>query len=167
VLLFVALLFLVRIMKTAAISRMEVVFDRYMDRHGIAGLVLGVIVTAVVQSSSVTTSLLVPMAAAGIVRIEQLFPITLGANIGTTVTALLASLAGDVHGLAIALVHVLFNVTGILLIYPVPAVRRVPIRMAHWFADLGARRRAFAFCYVLGVFYILPIGLVVIYRLAK
>jgi sodium-dependent phosphate cotransporter len=165
--LFVSLYMMVKVMRSATLARMEVVFDRYMDRHGLTAMLLGVVVTALVQSSSITTSLLVPMAAAGIVRVEQIFPITLGANVGTTVTALLASLAGDVSGLAIALVHVLFNLTGILLVYPVPAIRRVPIRMSRWFARVASRRRVLAFMYVLGTFYVLPLLLVFIYRWAK
>lgn len=165
VLLFAALFFLVRIMKSAALSRVEVIFDRYLDRRGLTGLALGCVVTAIIQSSSVTTSLMVPMAAAGIVRIEQIFPITLGANLGTTVTALIASLTGDVRGLAIALVHVLFNVTGILIFFPFKPIRNIPIGAARWFASVAAKRRVIAFAYVLGVFYVLPFSLVVLSRL--
>ena len=54
-------------------------------------LVLGVCLTVAVQSSSVTTSLVVPLVGAGIITIHRCYPFTLGANIGTTCTALLAS----------------------------------------------------------------------------
>jgi len=94
-------------------------------------MLIGVIVTVMVQSSSLTTSLLVPLAAAGLLRLEQAFPVTLGANIGTTITAFMAALAvsgpNAAVGLEISLVHLLFNLSGIVLIYPVKAVRRVPL----------------------------------------
>ena len=115
-LLLASLYVLVKRTKALALGRAEIVIDRIMGRSGLAGMAMGTGITAVIQSSSVTTSLLVPLAGAGVVRLEKIFPVTLGANIGTTVTALLASLAGDSRGLSIALVHLLFNLAGILLI---------------------------------------------------
>ena len=90
---------------------------------------------------------------------------TLGANVGTTVTALLASMAGDSRGLTIALVHLLFNVTGILIIYPVKAVRGVPLKLARALADAAVRSRRNAILFVIGLFYALPGLLILIDRL--
>jgi sodium-dependent phosphate cotransporter len=121
-----------------------------------------------VQSSSITTSILVPLAGAGILTLRQLFPVTLGANIGTTVTALLASLAvsGPTArlGLQIALCHLLFNLTGILLIYMVPPIRQIPLRLASWLADVAVRSRRYALLYVVALFYGLPGALLWIWR---
>ena len=61
---------------------------------GITALFAGLVMTVAVQSSSITTSILVPLVAAGVLTLRNAFPVTLGANIGTTVTALLASIAG-------------------------------------------------------------------------
>lgn len=165
VLLLLSLYVLVRLTKALALGRAEVVIDKLIGRSGAAGMAVGAGVTAVIQSSSVTTSLLVPLAGAGIVRLEKIFPVTLGANVGTTVTALLASLAGDSRGLTIALVHLLFNVAGILIIYPNEAVRSVPIRLARRLADAAVRSKRNAAFFVIGLFYALPGLLILIRRL--
>jgi sodium-dependent phosphate cotransporter len=161
VLLLVSLYFLVRATKRLALARAEIAIDRLMGKSGLTGMAVGAGVTAVIQSSSVTTSLLVPFAGAGIMRLEKIFPITLGANIGTTVTALLASLAGNADGLTIALVHLLFNVTGILLIYPFRPVRRIPIIMARRLADAAVRSKKTVAFFVIGLFYAVP-GLMIL-----
>src|SRR5690606_23352059 len=98
---------------------------RFVGRGGGAlGIMVGVAVTVAVQSSSITTSILVPLVAAGILTVPNAFPITVGANIGTTITALIASLAvARPEGLTIALVHTLFNVSALVLLYPIPKLR--------------------------------------------
>ena len=118
-----------------------------------------------VQSSSITTSLLVPLCAAGVLTLPNAFPIMLGANLGTTVTALLASLAADrTEGLTIALVHLLFNVSGILLFYPIPAVRHVPLRLAEGLAARAQRNPLWVICYLVGVFVVTPLVGYVLFR---
>ncbi len=156
ILLFGSLYVVVKRTKALALGRAEVVIDRFMGRSGVAGMAVGAGVTAVIQSSSVTTSLLVPLAGAGIVKLEKIFPITLGANIGTTVTALLASLAGDSRGLTIALVHLLFNIAGIIVIYPAKPVRKIPLMLARRLADAAVGSRKSAIFFVIGLFYALP-----------
>ncbi|MBN1353449.1 MAG: Na/Pi symporter, partial [Candidatus Omnitrophica bacterium] len=123
--------------------------------------------TAIVQSSSITTSILVPLVASGILEIEHSFPIVLGANIGTTVTAILASLMGNMTCITVAFVHLLFNITGILIIYPFKRLRNIPIMAARFVGEKCSEKRALAFLYVLGVFYVLPISLILISRLFK
>jgi sodium-dependent phosphate cotransporter len=164
-LLLVSLYVLVKRTKAMAMGRAEVVIDRMMGRSGIAGMALGAGITSIIQSSSVTTSLLVPLAGAGVVRLEKIFPVTLGANVGTTVTALLASLAGDSRGLTIALVHLLFNVAGILIVYPFRPVRRIPMLLARRLADAAVRSRRNAVFFVVGVFYVFPGILILIDKL--
>jgi sodium-dependent phosphate cotransporter len=164
--LFFSLYLIVRITKLLAMGRAEVVIDRLLGRSGPAGIAVGAGLTAVVQSSSITTSLLVPLAGAGIAKIEKVFAVTLGANIGTTVTALLASLAGDSRGgLTIALVHLLFNITGILIIYPHPRLRAVPIALAKRLADSAVKSKRNVAFFVIGLFYAVPGILVLIDRL--
>jgi len=156
-LLFAMLYSMTKIMRRVLKGRAEKVLDQTIGRSALLGMAVGMIITAIVQSSSATTSLLVPLAGAGILTVEQIFPITLGANMGTTVTALLASLAaGRPEGLTIALVHLLFNASGIILIYPVPAVRRLPIRTAKWMAGLAAESKRYAFAFILGLFFVVP-----------
>ena len=164
VILFAALYALVRQTKALAMGRAEVILDRVMGRSGAAGIAVGAGLTAVIQSSAVTTSIMVPLAGAGIARLEQVFPIALGANIGTTVTAILASLAGNADGLTIALVHLIFNIAGILLIYPYLPIRRIPLFLARKLADAAVRSKAYVALFVLGLFYALPALLILIDR---
>ena len=126
---------------------------------GAIGLVVGLLVTLAVQSSTITTSILVPLVAAGILTLPNAYPITLGANVGTTMTGLLASLAVlRPEGLTIALVHTLFNVTAIAAFYPVPRIRLVPVRAAERLAATAVRQRWLIFAYVLGIFILLPLA---------
>ena len=160
VLIYVALMLLIRVMRTAVHSRVEAIVARGLEKAPVIGIIVGIAVTVMVQSSSITTSLLVPLAGAGLLTLAQAFPITVGANIGTTVTALLAALAATgpnaVLGLTIALVHFLFNVTATLLIFPVPAVRNIPLQGAEWLAGLAVKSKRWALLYVVILFYGLP-----------
>ena len=114
--------------------------------------------TVAVQSSSITTSILVPLVAAGVLTLQNAFPVTLGANIGTTVTALLASIAADSpDALVIALAHVTFNVLGILIIYPWPKIRRIPLFLAELTATAAVKRKSVVAVYVIGLFIVTPL----------
>jgi sodium-dependent phosphate cotransporter len=164
--LFFALYFIVKVMKSLVINRAEIVLDNVIAKHSLFGLFAGLFFTTIVQSSSITTSLLIPLVAAGVLTVEAAFPITIGANIGTTTTAILASFAtGNVSGIVIAFAHFLFNLTGTVFIYPIKFFRIVPINLAKAFGDLAAEKRRYALFYVLGVFFILPTLLILISRL--
>lgn len=131
---------------------------------GLSAMVIGLIMTVAVQSSSITTSVLVPLIAAGIVTLENAYPMTLGANVGTTITAVLASLAVErPEGLVIALTHTTFNLLGIVLLYPVPALRRIPTNLARRLASLAEVRKSIVLVYVVGGFIVVPlIGVLVL-----
>ncbi|XP_029917465.1 sodium-dependent phosphate transport protein 2A [Myripristis murdjan] len=126
---------------------------------GYLAMFVGAGMTFVVQSSSVFTSALTPLIGIGVISLERAYPLTLGSNIGTTATALLAALAspGDKLSAAIqiALCHLFFNVFGILLWYPLPAMR-LPIRMARVLGERTAKYRWFAVLYLLLCFLLLP-----------
>jgi sodium-dependent phosphate cotransporter len=93
---------------------------------------------------------------------------TIGANIGTTSTAILASFAtGNVAAVTIAFAHFLFNLTGTVCIFPVKFARAIPLNLASAFGDLAAQKRRYAFFYVLGVFFALPGFLILISRLLR
>jgi sodium-dependent phosphate cotransporter len=164
---FFALTFLTRLLKGVVLHRAEGAFTKNVRRSGLGAMVMGMVVTVAVQSSSITTSLLVPMIGAGIVPLQAAFAATLGANVGTTVTALLASLTGTPEAVTVAMVHLLFNISGILIIYPVPALRKVPVRLARLLALQTVRRRWFAFVYMLGVFFVLPLLFVLVDRVIR
>jgi sodium-dependent phosphate cotransporter len=124
---------------------------------------IGILITFSVQSSSITTSILVPIVGSGILSIQNAFPITLGANIGTTITAVLASFVVDnTAGLTIALHHVFFNTIGVMIVYPVKIIRNLPVNLAVTFSNVVAKRRYIAILYVLVTFLLLPLLGVVI-----
>ena len=166
---FFALFLLVRVMRATVHSRAEGIIDRALSSSAVVAMLVGVVVTVMVQSSSITTSLLVPLGGAGLLRLEQAFPVTIGANIGTTVTALLAALAvsgpNAAAGLEIALVHLLFNLSGLVLIYPVQAIRRVPLEAARQVTRLALRSRKLTVLWVALLFYGLPALCIAIGRL--
>jgi len=161
---FATLALITKNMKVLIESRIESSINAALAKSGMVGMMVGILVTVAVQSSSITTSILVPLVASGILLVRNAFPITLGANIGTTVTALLAALAtGVVNGMIIALVHLLFNVVAIVLVYPIPKIRYVPVILAEKLADVAVKRKWLAVVYVGVVFIAVPlIGILVL-----
>ena len=159
-LIFGALLLLVRTLRSAVHSRIERVVNGILGFNVVASIAVGALVTVMVQSSSITTSLLVPLGGAGLLRLERAFPVTIGANIGTTVTGFLAALAvsgpNATAGLQIALVHLLFNLSGTLLIYPVTAIRNVPLTASRIAAKVALRSRRLTVLWIALIFYGLP-----------
>jgi len=164
-LMFGALKCLVSLTGGVVVRRSERFLHRYLFGSAVVAMLFGMVITAVVQSSSVTTSLVVPLVGAGLLTVEQIFPYTLGANVGTTITAMLASLStGSVLALTVAFAHFFFNILGIGLIYPVPAIRRIPILMARALAAVTNRNRLYAIAYVILAFYALPLLALLLWR---
>lgn len=120
----------------------------------------GALLTAVVQSSSVTTPLVVPLVATGKISLQKSFPYILGANIGTTVTAMLAALFHSNAAISIALVHVLFNLFGVLVFFPLKPLRKIPLALASLLGRLTSRNRLIGFLYILMTFFLLPFLLI-------
>lgn len=121
-------------------------------------IIIGVGVTLLVQSSSITTSVLTPLVGMDVINLEQMLPLTLGANIGTTATALLASLVSDKpESVQIALCHFFFNIFGILIWFPIPFMREIPLRAARTLGWLTRKNRAFPAVYILMMFLIIPL----------
>ncbi|MBN2289891.1 MAG: Na/Pi symporter [Candidatus Glassbacteria bacterium] len=158
VLLFVSLRYMVLYMKALVMTRAEVIFERTVFRTDFHGLLFGMVLTALVQSSSVTTSLMVPLAGAGMITLPRLFPYVLGANIGTTVTAMLAALAtGNATAISVAFAHLLFNISGILIFW---WIKCVPIKLTQHLSNFITKHRALAIVYIALVFFIIPFTLI-------
>ena len=137
--LFIALNRLMRLVRGVFLERMASLFDRVLFRNDVTSFGLGIVTTAAVQSSSATTSLVVPLAGTGVLSLRQIFPYTLGANIGTTITAILASFSTGVPAaVTVALAHLSFNILGIAIFYP---LRAAPIWMAERVGAYAARTR--------------------------
>ena len=163
-LIFLCLKNVVSNMKSLMMNQIEMGLDRALARGGgLFAILIGILITFSVQSSSITTSILVPIVGSGILSIQNAFPITLGANIGTTITAVLASFVVDnTAGLTIALHHVFFNTIGVMIVYPVKFIRNLPVNLAVTFSNVVAKRRYIAILYVLVTFLLLPLLGVVI-----
>lgn len=137
-------------------------------RHltGYVAILVGAILTVLVQSSSIFTSTLTPLVGMGLIDIKRMYPLTLGSNIGTTMTGVLAACAasGDKVEVAfqIALCHLFFNVSGIILYYPIPPLRRLPIRAAKFLGETTAKYRWFAMLYLILMFIMLPASVFVL-----
>lgn len=121
-------------------------------------MLVGVLLTIAVQSSSIITSTFTPLVGLSILTVEQMFPLTLGANIGTTCTAILASLVTEsVSAIQIAICHFIFNIIGIFIWFPIKYTRKVPLKMAFRLGDLVAKYRWFGIYYILYLFILVPV----------
>ena len=157
---FLAITVIGKLLKKLMVGRAKVIMHNAIGKGPVTGIFSGAVITVLVQSSSTTTSLMVPLAGTGVFRLKQIYPFTLGANIGTTITALLAATAisGEtaVFALQIALVHLIYNTSAVLLIYGVKNLRIIPIRGAVWLARTASKNKMIALLYIVGVFFILP-----------
>ena len=143
-------------------TKMGSVLDVYLFKSAFTAFLAGLIFTAIIQSSSVTTSLVIPLVGAGLLTVRKIFPYTLGANIGTTVTAFIAAIAiGVPAGVTVAICHLLFNLLGIIILYPLKAL---PIGMAEKFGYYVQKKRRIAVIFLALTFYIIPFILLIIMR---
>jgi solute carrier family 34 (sodium-dependent phosphate cotransporter) len=162
---FAALAYITKNMRSLVAGRVERSLNSFLSRGGGAtAMLLGMVITISVQSSSITTSVMIPLAASGVVALRNVYPVTLGANVGTTVTALLASMATNrPEALTVALLHTLFNLAGIALFYPVPLLRDLPIRLARRSANLAAEHHSAVIGYIVVIFILIPaLGVIVL-----
>lgn len=169
VILMLSLKTIVQSMRKLALRAEENAISKYLFKNSFTAFTVGLFVTALVQSSSVTTSMIVPFIGAGMLSLEQALPYMMGANIGTTITSLLAALGGataesavavqgqlspDVAALTIAFVHTLFNILAVCIIYP---LRVIPVTIAKKFGSFASQKKRYAIAYIITLFYIIPI----------
>ncbi|MCP1325729.1 Na/Pi symporter [Halomonas sp. 707D4] len=165
-LIFLCIRYIGKLLKALMVGRARQIMLSAIGRGPLTGVASGALVTLLVQSSSTTTSLMVPMAGSGAFTLRQIYPFTIGSNLGTTMTALLAATAisGPTAMLAleIAVVHLLFNLFAVVIIGGVPFLRLLPVKGAQWLGRVGAQRKALAAGWVLGVFIVLPALLIAV-----
>ena len=169
---FFMLFAIVKLLQSLVLKKLESFFDAYLFRNAAIAFAVGMCLTVMVQSSSITTSLIVPLAGAGVLRLQQIFPFTIGANIGTTVTGLLAALAaasaadllpdGEVDpkviaGATVAFAHLLFNCAGAIIFLPFAPIRNLPVKFAERLAELCLKNRFIPIVFIVVVFYLIPI----------
>ena len=158
---------IVKLLQSLVLKKLESFFDTYIFRNLAMSFTVGLILTVMVQSSSITTSLIVPLAGAGVLRLQQIFPFTIGSNIGTTITGLLAALAvaGQpgidpklvLAGSTVAFAHFLFNATGAVIFLPFRRMREIPVHVAEWLAEVCLKNRIIPIVFIVLVFYLIPL----------
>ncbi len=167
VLILISIMLLGKVLKDVFVGKARNYLQSAVGKGPITGICSGTLVTVLVQSSSTTTSIIVPLAGSGVIELRHAYPFTLGANIGTTITAILAATAitGPTHEVAqqIAIAHFLYNLLGVVVIYSIPWLRNIPIAGARWIAQVGSERKELAIAYIFFVFFGIP-GVLVLSR---
>uniref|UniRef100_A0A7S2UJ46 Sodium-dependent phosphate transport protein 2B n=1 Tax=Attheya septentrionalis TaxID=420275 RepID=A0A7S2UJ46_9STRA len=129
--------------------------------NGYIAMMIGCGSTILVQSSSITISTLVPLVGMGVLQLEQMYPLTLGADVGTTFTALMAAMVSNsVQSLQVALVHLFFNLTGIAIWYPIPFLRKIPLAGARRLGKVTRIWSGFPGAFIGINFFLLPLLLI-------
>jgi sodium-dependent phosphate cotransporter len=155
--LFFCLIMLVAILQKMLLGMSTRIVYKATDVNGYIAIMIGAGITLLVQSSSITTSTLTPLVGMGVLRLEQMFPLTLGANIGTTGTAILAALVSDgTEPLQVALAHLFFNISGIAIFYPIPFMRALPMAAARKLGKATRVWRGFPLLYIAVMFVLVP-----------
>ena len=152
---------IVKVLKNMVLTKVEAFFDKYIFKTVYRSMAFGVILTVLVQSSSITTSTIVPLAGAGVLTLKQIFPFTLGANIGTTVTGLLAAMVLNPTAMIVAFSHLMFNILGILVIYPIRFLRNIPINAATKLAEIAIQNKFLPILYLIIVFILIPLFIII------
>ncbi|WP_434356766.1 Na/Pi symporter [Parasalinivibrio latis] len=159
-LIFLSITLMGSLMRSLMVGRAKEMLHKAIGRGPIHGIMSGTLVTILVQSSSTTTSLMVPLVGTNVLKVRDVYPFTLGANIGTCITALLAATAvtgsNAVFALQIALVHLSFNILATLLIFGLPFMRELPLKCAEMLGNAAAKSKMAVVAYLGLVFIVMP-----------
>jgi sodium-dependent phosphate cotransporter len=162
VLLFVSVLLFRSVISNLLKAKSPETFSKFFFKNGIKSFAWGLITTAAIRSSTITTSVVVPMAAKRIASLRQAAPFIMGANVGTTITAFIAAMLNQNSSgaISIAIAHFLFNVTGVIIFFPIPALRKLPVKMAGGLGRLTLRYPLVCFVFILLTFFFIPFSLI-------
>lgn len=160
VLLFATVKYISNILYKKLVGRVKDQFHSVIFNNTFKSFGWGFLMTGIIQSSSLTTSLIVPLAATGQVKLKRAFQFIMGANLGTTITALLASMFKSEAAISLAFAHLLFNLFGVLVFMGIPYLRKLPLFLADKLGTVSLRYRLTAFAYILVVFFIMPFTLI-------
>lgn len=160
VMIFVSITMIGKLLKVLMVGRAKQILHAAVGRGPLAGIFSGTIMTVLVQSSSTTTSLIVPLAGTGVFSLRQVYPFTLGANIGTCITGLLAATAvggaNALFALQIALIHLTYNTIAVVFIYSIPVLREIPLKAADKLSGLAQKNKLYVAAYITGIFVVIP-----------
>lgn len=144
-----------RLIGSAKKSLEKLMFDTKFKSFG-----WGLLLTSIIQSSSLTTSLIVPLVATGKVQLRKAFQFILGANLGTTITAIIAALFKSEAAISLALAHFLFNFIGVAIFLLIPALNQIPTYLSDKLGYYTLRNRIIGFTYIILTFFLLPFSLI-------
>lgn len=163
-LIIVAISVMGKTMRSLMVGRAKDILHKSIGKGPLQGIFSGTVVTILVQSSSTTTSLVVPLVGNGVLTSRDIYPFTLGANIGTCITALLAALAitgpNAAVALQIALVHLLYNTLGVTAVYGVKVLRDIPVNLSLKLASKAAEQKLYGLAYIVVMFFALPLTVI-------
>lgn len=157
--LFFSLRMLIILFKSRMAGQVRTRMNQYLFGHPRQAFMTGLLSTAVLQSSSVTTSLMVPLSAKAKIALPRVFAYLIGTNIGTTITALVAAIllgAESEVALAIAFVHLLVNCIGALLLFPIAFLRSIPIAIATYLGKAARDNRIIPVVYLILLYFMIP-----------
>lgn len=159
-LLFGSILFFRRVLSNQLGFASQDRFQRFFFKSPMKSFAWGLLTTAAIRSSTITTSLVVPLVAKKVVKLRDAAPFIMGANVGTTITAFIAAMFNSNAAISIAIAHFLFNFIGVLFFFPMPLVRELPIRLAKGLGRLTLKYRLAGFVYLLLTFFFIPFSLI-------
>lgn len=160
VFLFGSIKLLTKVIYRTFIGSTKIKFENIVFKNKWKSFGWGTVLTAVMQSSSVTTSIVVPLVATGKIKFRHVYPFIIGANIGTTITALLAALFKSPEAISIAVAHLMFNVIGGVIFLLIPLLNRLPIVLAEILGDLCMKYRIISVIYIIITFFLLPFAFI-------
>jgi sodium-dependent phosphate cotransporter len=160
IMLFGSILFFRKVISNVLGFGSQLKFRRFFFKNPFKSFGWGLLTTAAIRSSTVTTSLVVPLVAKKVIKLRQAGAFILGANIGTTITAFLASTLNSNAAISIALTHFLFNFIGILIFFRTPYLKDIPFKLATGLGKLTLKNRIVGFLYLLLTFFLIPFSLI-------
>ncbi|MDZ4713968.1 MAG: Na/Pi symporter [Cytophagales bacterium] len=120
----------------------------------------GALTTAAIRSSTITTSLVVPLVAKKVVKLRNAAPFIAGANVGTTISAFVAATVSSNTAISIAIAHLLFNIIGVILFVAIPVLREIPLWLASGLGRLTVKYRMAGLVYLVVLFLLIPFTLI-------
>lgn len=160
VILFSSIIFFRKVIsKTLGFGQQEK-FQHFFFKNSFKSFGWGLLTTAIIRSSTITTSLVVPLVAKKVVKLKSAQPFILGANIGTTITAFIAALFNSNAAISLAIAHFLFNAIGVIVFYLIPIVKELPGKLADGLGRLTLKYRLAGFLYLLLTFFVVPFSLI-------
>ncbi|RAW03380.1 Na/Pi symporter [Pseudochryseolinea flava] len=167
ILLFASILLFRKLISDLVKAKSPETFARFFFLNPWKSFGWGLVTTAAIRSSTITTSVVVPIVAKKLAKLRQAVPFIMGANVGTTVTAIIAAfLYGTTpSAVSIAMAHFLFNLLGVIVFMFLPGIKGIPIQLAEALGRLSMRYRFAGVLFLLLIFFIIPFSLIYLDRM--